>query len=138
MTRSTSSHRFELGFKSASPSQTSLVPGRNAKRDGLCSPEAMMLFSISLQQDEYPGAPKPGAGGFPGAAAPVAGSILSSVPFLTTEIPARESGVRRRLCERSAPPSAPGGFWIPPPPAGGSWHGLGGVGESGPLPPPWP
>src|SRR5262245_51775550 len=67
--------------------------------------------------------------GFPGAAAPVVGSMRRSEPF-------RRPGpfARPGLCDRRAPPCAVGGVSLPPTPAGGSPHGVFGVGD--PLPPP--
>src|SRR5215218_1702345 len=71
--------------------------------------------------------------GLPATPLPVAGSTLSTAPLSRMGCPA----TRRGLCERSAPPSAPGGDSGVPTGLGGSPHGLAGVGEPAP-PPNWP
>src|ERR1700687_680897 len=70
--------------------------------------------------------------GFPGAAAPVAGSTRRTEPFRTRGSPAG----RRWLWLRSEPPSAVGGVWLPPTGTGGSPHGFLGVGGGLPWVPP--
>src|ERR687887_2265084 len=71
--------------------------------------------------------------GLPGTPLPVAGSTLSTAPLSRVGSPA----TRRGLCERSAPPSAPGGLSAVPTGLGGSPQGFAGVGEPAP-PPNWP
>src|SRR4029453_1796512 len=71
--------------------------------------------------------------GLPGTPLPVAGSTRSTSPPRRRGWPA----TRRGLCERNAPPSAPGGVRAVPTGSGGSPHGLAGVGEPAP-PPNWP
>src|SRR4030095_8727584 len=71
--------------------------------------------------------------GLPGTPLPVAGSTRSTAPSSRMGSPA----TRRRVCERSAPPSAPRGRSAVPTGLGGSPQGFAGVGEPAP-PPNWP
>src|ERR687887_564372 len=71
--------------------------------------------------------------GLPATPLPVAGSTRSTAPLSRMGSPA----TRRGLCERSAPPSAPGGLSAVPTGLGGSPQGFAGVGEPAP-PPNWP
>ena len=74
-----------------SPTHSSLVPGRNAKRNGLRSPEAMTRRALGSLFE---------ARGLPDAAAPVVGSMRMIVPSSPVG-----SAVVRKSCERRAPPS---------------------------------
>jgi len=94
-------------FQPTSPSQSSLVPGRNAKRNGFRKPYATMRRRFASLAAAF---------GLSAAALPVDGSSRSSEPFRTAG-PAARFG----LCARSAPPSAVGGVSDPP---GGSAHGF--------------
>src|SRR3954447_9449757 len=113
-----------VSFQPTSPTHTSFVPGRKTNRNGFRIPYATIRRAFAFVLE---------ASGFPAAPAPVAGLRRRSAPFKSTGSPAG----RRTLCERSAPPSAVGGFSFPPTPAGGSPHGFFGVGEFG-LPPACP
>src|SRR5947209_19432247 len=101
--REISSHVFHPTF----PIQIWFVPGRTVKRKGLRSPYPTMrcAFGSELLYS-----------GFVGSALPVDGSTRMIVPLSSLGSVA----ARRRLNERSAPPSAVGGDSVPPTPAGGS------------------
>ena len=104
----------------------SFVPGRNVIRNGLRRPYATIRWRI--------GSALPVAG-LPAAAAPVAGFSRRTAPFRT----AVSLAARRKLWDRSAPPSAVGGGHRPADRPGGSPHGFIGVtGVSGSVPPFWP
>src|SRR5438034_11372444 len=72
--------------------------------------------------------------GLPATPLPVAGSTRRTAPPSRMGWPT----TRRGLCERSAPPSAPGGLSAVPTGLGGSPQGLAGVGVLARLPPYWP
>ena len=111
-------------FQPTLPIQRCSVPGRIARRNGLRKPYATISRWGPAEIN-----------GLLGSAAPVAGSTRIRLPLRTTGSPA----ARRALCARSAPPSAAGGCSTPPEPAGGSPHGLagvGGVGATGVVVPP--
>ena len=100
-----------------SPIQSSLVPGRNVKRNGLRRPYATMRRAF---WSAFP------ASGLSGSAAPVSGFTRITLPSrLTGSPPVRRSWLRR------APPSAVGIVCVPPTPVGGSPQGLSGL-------PSWP
>src|SRR5512133_60423 len=104
-------------FQPTSPLQSSFVPGRNVKRNGLRSPYAMTRRAFASGLRLF---------GLSGGAAPVVGSTRRIAPSSPAGSP-----VVRRSWLRSAPPSADGGVSTPPAPAGGSPHGLSGL-------PSWP
>jgi hypothetical protein len=104
-------------FQPTSPSQSSFVPGRNAKRSGFRRPYATIRRAFASADP---------ASGLSAGAAPVSGSMRMIVPSSETG----SAGVRRSWL-RSAPPSAVGGASVAPMPPGGSPHGFSGL-------PSWP